>query len=332
MANMIKDGWSGPSQVAFSSSSDQALQYAQQVFAIISALRARGWTVARSSNGTTASAADNIATSADIVFGTEASQAHSWAALVPPTGKGNPTGGVNHRILINCNNSSADTTPQNIDIYLARGTYVGGANGTTTTRPSILAGGVELAVLSHNVIPWTAALAGSFCTWSTDDGDLYVMAKANGDSFFRSLMWIRDDPDNAAGNYNMTIFAANSSTADIVTSGTMQVNGNHRAFLADGTGAVSASAAYCVSFNATLWTNGVEATTSRVHLRDIEILNNASGAGARDFGALVDVLGGPTNVGWNQEDVDATAQNSNQWPVIHRTVGDLAMPCSAVLT
>jgi hypothetical protein len=332
MANLNKDGWTGPNQVTFSSASDQAVQYREKGFGIIDDMRSVGWTSGRSSNGTNAGAGTDFATGRiedadDIVFGTEASQAHSWVEMIPPSGKGNPAMGTAFRVFLNFNNSNADTTPQNVDIYLAVGSYSG---GSTTTRATIT--GVELSVLAHNMIPWTAALAGSMCSWTTEDGDVYFASKANGDSFFRSLMWIRDDPENALGEFTLTLFAISNATADIVTAASLQTTSAHRAFLSDGSGAVSATSGQCIAFALSALTSGQEATTSRVPMRDVELWNNAAAAAGRDFGALVDVRGCPANTGWNHEDVDATVDNSNQWPMIHRTIGDLAMPGDAAIT
>lgn len=327
-----KTGHTGPDQVSFTSSVDQTIQYQEAVFQLIDGLRDCGWTDARGSNSVnTGDASDyangRITQASEVVFGTEASQVHSWVAMFPPTGKGNPGGGGEHTILINCNNANTDTTPQNVDLYLARGTYVGGANGTTTTRPSILAGGFELSVFAWNIIPWTSATAGSHCHWTTDDGDFLIAIKQDGTQAFYSYWTIYDDPINARGNYTMHSHG-NSTTSDIFTSSSI-VAGGHRGMNTAGSAAVTSITPASIAWSAmTSFTNGQESSTSRVPMRDIEVTAN-NGSADRLFGLWPDVVGVPANTGWNDfdtEDIEASA------PMVFRAIGDIMVPGDATIS
>jgi len=317
--------WSGPNQAAFTSSSDQAVQYRQACYSLKTFLLSGGWTVERSSNGTTADGNDNWDSVSDIVFGTEASQAHSWISLIAPTGKGNPSGGSNYRLLLNCDNSNADTTPQTLVFYIARGTYTG---GSTTTRPTIT--GVEDTALTINFIPWTTATGGSICTWYTDDGDVYVGHKADGDTFFRFFWMIRDDLVDSRGNYTMTMSGWTNATSDVVTLGNMTAGTNWRHLRADGSGPSTRALAHSIAFDLNSWPSGAEGSSGRRYWRDVEILANGStSADARDMGLLVDVRGTPANTAWmifDQDDDGASA------PFEMFTIGDLVIPGDSEIT
>ena len=327
---MSNKDWSGsPGQVAFSSAVDQADQYREAVYALINALRARGWTIPRSSNGTTASAADNIASKADIVFGTEASQAHTWAYLKPPVGKGAPIGGVEHTILINCNNSNADTTPQNVDLYLGKGTYVGGAGGTTTTKPTILAGGFEGAVKALNIIPWAAATAGKFSINSADDGDLFMTIKQDAISSIYAWFYVRDDLDNAVGNYVMTMHGS-SSTSDQLTASGINNTANMRGLTTSGGADLAAMECNCLAWDGMgSFTAGKESNTNRVPFRDIEVTNDAA-ANSRQLGIFQDLPGVPANAVFAEFDTEDLL-NTGGTPYLF-VVGDVAIPVEANLT
>jgi hypothetical protein len=326
-----KTGHTGPDQVSFSSAVDQAAQYRQLGFALIAALRAIGYTDARGSNSVnTGNAADyasgRITQASEVVFGTEASQAHSWVCMFPPVGKGNPGGGGEHTIQINFNNSNADTTPQNFDVYLARGTYVGGANGTTTTRPSILAGGFELTVLTLAWIPWAAATAGSFCLWTTEDGDILAGVKRDGVEAFDMYFTMHDDPINGIGNYTMCL-RGNSSTSDILTSSSI-IASQQRAMNTAGDAATTTITPVCTAWSSmSSFTSGHETVTSRVPMRDIEI--NANNSSGRILGLWPDVVGVPNNTVFNELDTEDIESSD---PMIFRTIGDVAVPGDAAIT
>lgn len=330
MANYVKT-WSGPNQVAFTSSADQAVQYRQIVFAIINALKLSGWTVTRSSNGThytgdgTGGVADNIVSVADIAYGAASvPAARTWAYLTPPTGKGNPLT-LGNALLIECDNAAADTTPQNVNITLCTGVA---SSGNTTTLPTI--SGFTGAVLALNVIPWTTAQAGSLCVWYTTDGDVTVMVKLDSVSNFRMWFHIGADANNAVGNYTLRMGGSSSSATDQITTTILTSSTNWRGLLASGAGNNTSVIAQSIPWVAAVnWSNGQEATTTGVIMRDIEINGDNSGTSARIYGLWVDVYGVPANTLFNQQDSN---DNGLSAPFVPRTVGDIMMPCSAAIT
>jgi len=148
----------------------QGAQYQQAGLALISFLRDCGGTVVRSSRGAgSVLASDQLLLTSDIDWGTEASQAHSYGAVQL---------GSQH-VLVNFNDVSADTTPQNIDIYLCQSAYTG---GTLTTRCTESVASTENpSVLTVSLLPWGAMTAGTiFRLWSATAGVGIFWVKENG--------------------------------------------------------------------------------------------------------------------------------------------------------
>src|SRR5262245_47530194 len=88
---------------AFSSAVDQAVQYREAWLSVWLGIVSLADAIVRTCNGVATSATNNILTTSDVVFGTAASQAHSW---------GIARFGVEY-IVWEANGSNADTTPQN---------------------------------------------------------------------------------------------------------------------------------------------------------------------------------------------------------------------------
>lgn len=319
--------WTGPSQVALTSSVSQGAQYQQVGLALHDGFLAAGWTIPSSGNGAgTAGAGDNIAVVADIVHAI-AGSAHSWFVAVPPVGKGSPAGSE-YAVLVDFIEAAGDATPQLINIYLARGTYAGGTN---TNRPTIT-GTEAAAALAHNLIPWAAPGSGSFCVWTTDAGDLYFAVKADADLFFRNLFIATADATNGLGNFRMAIFGASAAAADAITISNLTAAANWKYFLGDGTnpGALALSTK-CTIHIGTIWANsGQEATSGRRIFRDVELITSVATANnQRVLGLLRDVRGVAGGTPFN--DVD-TADNGNSLPFVLRVAGALALPCDAAIT
>lgn len=322
MVTLAKD-WNGPNQAAFSSGSNQVTQYQERVWALKEALVDAGWTVERSCDSSAVSASDNWTTAANVVHGTEASQAHSWICLAAPMGKGNPSGGSEYRLQLNCNVSSASSTPQALDIRLARGTYGG---GSTTTRASIT--GTELSVLAHNIIPWSGAVAGSLCTWFTDDGDVYWAVKADGDSFFRAFGFVRSDDVDSLGSYCATLAGWSNASSDVVTSNNLTTATNQRGFTAAGS-ALTTIACDAMAWSGTIcsnWASGSEGSSGRIFQQDVICGSNA---GTRFLGILVDIRAVPPNAAWMRGDLN---DDGNALPFELLTIGDVMIPCDGEIT
>lgn len=312
-------------QTAFNSAVDQGDQYEQLGLAYVNTfVTGASWTVERSSDGTTAGAGNNITTQADIVWGDAGLDAHSWIVLRPPTGKGNPSGGGQMGIIIDWSESDTDTTPQSIEIFVGHGPLA--TNGSTTTRATLT---TEDQTMALNVIPWAAATAGSYVTWTNSNNDVLLGVKQNGNNFFEAFNIYASDPDNATGNNTLWVFGQ-SSTVDVVTATNMTSSALYRNMLGDASPAATAVGMIGVSFELTNWTNGQNSDSSTVPWRDIELASNSGTAGnARHLGLFRDVLCAPNNTPFNTLDQnDDGASSPYEW----RSIGALVVPSNAVIT
>ncbi len=318
--------WTGPEQTALTSSVDQGAQYRQLGFNFIDMLRDLcGYTVEASSDGggVNFGAGDFIVDEADIVWGTADTQNHSYALLRPPSGKGSPSSAPGFGVIIDFNNSNADATPQSISLYLGFGNTL--TSGDANSRPTLQN---EESVLTINMVPWTAPVAGSFCRWENTNNDFVFAVKADGEAFFRAIFIIASDPDNALGDNTMWM-QASASTTDQVTDSSLTVATSFRNMLADGTAAPTNVALYSTAFELTALTNGQEAVTGRVPWRDVEVIGNGSTASGRILGLFRDVLACPRNTPFNQRDPD---DDGGEAPYEWIAIGDILLPSDAEIT
>jgi hypothetical protein len=324
MAN-FSYAWTGPAQVALTSSVDQGAQYRQIVFALIDYLRDLcGYTIERSCDGVTAGAGDLIVDESDIVWGTENTENHSWALLRPPTGKGNPSGGGQLGVIVNCDHiNAADLTPQNVNLILGHGPVL--TNGDTETRCTLQ---TEDNALQITIVPWAEPISGSICRYENSNNDLIFLVKANGELFFRTAVIIASDPDNAIGNNTLWMFAV-GTVVDCLTVSQLAGQANFRSLRADGTNPSASVAMHSSALNLSNWTNGQEAVQGRVPWRDIEILSNGIGTEARNLGLFRDVLACPPQTPFNQADPN---DDGGEAPYEWRSIGDLVVPSNADVT
>jgi hypothetical protein len=318
--------WTGPEQTALTSSVDQGAQYRQLGFNFIDMLRDLcGYTVEASSDGggVNFGAGDFIVDEADIVWGTGDTQDHSYALLRPPAGKGNPSSAPGFGIIVDFTNANVDATPQTVVLVFGFGNTL--TNGDANSRPTLQN---EESTVTINLVPWTAPVAGSFCRWENTNNDFVFAVKADGELFFRCIIIIASDPDNALGNNTLWMLAS-AATNDQVTDSNFGSAVGFRNMLADGTAAATNVTLFSSAFGLTSWTNGQEAVTGRVLWRDVEVLSNGSGASARVLGLFRDVLSCPRNTPFNQRDPD---DDGAEAPYEWIGIGDILLPSDAEIT
>lgn len=312
--------WGSSIANPFSSAVDQAIQYREAVFGLHTALLAAGWTVERSCDSVSVSASNTWLSAANCVFGTETSQAHAWNCYLSPLGKGRPGAG-RYRLMLNCNNSNADATPNNLELYMCYGAYTG---GSTTTRAS--AGSTETAVITWAMLNFTGAITGRFCYWYTSDGDVYFGIKHDGTSFFRSFFMIHDDLTNSRGNFVMSMWAlGNATNADVFTTTLYQAITNRRNFNADGTGAAASQERVTPRssiWDIALWTNGLETSTNSIPRREADLFNNVTSP-CRDLGLTVDAWSVPLTTPFN------TIEDGDADPIRLRCISMIMLPTVA---
>lgn len=289
--------WASSLNNAFSSTNVD-VQYQEILYGMLQAFLSGNWTVEASSNGTTADTGNQISSASDIIVAADG-VAHTWFSLVPPTGKGNPTGGVQFRVLFDCVDASAPLT--SVSIYLATGSY--DPAYVTTSKPSIT--GTEDTAISIAIIPWTAA-AGRYSVWYTTDGDIYLGGKLDADDAFRSFFTINDDPYSALGNWTMRIFAATNAT-DAVTLTALGGSSSWRNLTQAGaSNSVARCAGRSTNTDLSTWTSGEEDSTGFVRTEPIATTTNHS-TFSRDLGFLVDVVSVPPQTPFNLTDVNDSA-------------------------
>lgn len=157
--------------VATTSAIDQVVQYRQICFALHT-LMLQVSTIVSSSNGTTtAGAGNNIASAADIVFNTGATN-HAWATYFL---------GGNTYVQFDFNADAADLTPQLVTAYICQAAYTG---GSLTTRPSPSVADRESSAFAISLVPWAAPVAGHFtATWSPAAQIFYFLVKQDGAAY-----------------------------------------------------------------------------------------------------------------------------------------------------
>lgn len=189
MATLTKT-WTHDVNNVIANTLTQVQQYQELFFALHSAFVAAGYTVVASSDGTTASAGDNIASTADVVVGGGTS-ARTWALYEFP-----PSAQNKGQVLLEAEDT-ATTTPQDIR-------YTFSSLDFDISSISASAAPVEPSVLSYyqtdSVIlrDWTTPVDGVWHSIVSDRGDVIFFAKRQSSTFNDFECWIRcDDPAEA---------------------------------------------------------------------------------------------------------------------------------------
>lgn len=316
--------WTGPTQAALASSV-QVEQY-QDLFLLYHAqLKARGYTVSRSSDGTTAADSDLVSERADVIWGT-GSQAKSWVLYYAPSGKGKQAGSPGLGLLMLAQNINTDTTPNAVQFKMGAGAL------TTAGSHTIIPAFNSESQLSFSSVPQNSDGAASTAIWTNSNDDLYVGFKRSGDVFFSSFLIVADDhrafPLGCSGN-NGLFLIANGSTAStgaivasMFSSGTMAVSAS---------GAIQASVtANANVLTATNWPAGKDAPSGLVPFEELVVLNNSAASGGttcRVHGRLIDARAVPQATPFNE--IDALDDGVSLPYRLRCLGGNLALPSNA---
>jgi hypothetical protein len=280
---------------AFSSSSDQAVQFREMFLAVWNLFIAAGWTPTRSSNGTTAGAGNNITTTGDVVLGTAnfgtrvLTLSPTWGVLRSPAGWLSSGGLI--EILFVVNNTDPDTTPQTAPIVCCSGTYSG---GDINTLPSFT--GVETAVLTSgdDIIPWTTVQTGRYATWRSSRGDVKFGVKVEGTAQWRHFQLITSQvtgDGGGQGNNRFGMFAFSSAGANVLTRANLSNAGNWAGFDTGGAFTDSPLLDTSIASGTASWTNGLDFTGETISV-PFDMFANFATRG-RYLGTVVDITACP---------------------------------------
>ena len=290
--------------VAFTSQVDQQVQYREACFNHKEAFVAAGWTVIDSVNGTGSAPAgtDTWNTTSDIVFAAGGSN-HSWCQLRSPSGF--LTDSETMDIVLDCNNASPDTTPQQMELYCATTPVFSG--GTATARPT---SAEETTVLTNgrNIIPWTAVTSGRWTSYYTSRGDVWFGVKPEGILEWRHVNHLfSNDNSNGGGegNKRFVLFGRSDASFDVFFSSTLVSAANYRGLSPAGTDQDSANGA-CTAWDVTTWSGGISAGGQTISA-PIDIFFDQSTRG-RPLGTWPDMYGVPTSLTAGTLDDSETGQ------------------------
>lgn len=171
------------------------------------------WTVARSSNGTTASAADNWAAVADIVRNTEGN-VHSWIVFRSPISVGFLPSTQFVEILINCDTAATELV--SVSFAVGSNPFAG---GTTTNAPTLPTNGVSIGNIQ--IVENTPTLAPHRQHfWRSEEGDIFCTISRDGSGAFGSILlaWQGEGGD-AADVWPCTLNAISQAalSANVIT-------------------------------------------------------------------------------------------------------------------
>lgn len=293
---------------------NQSEQYRNLVLRMKRYIVARGWTVVSSSNGVTASAADNWATVADIVFNTNGN-AHSWIVLQSPAafhaGSGNST-----YLLIACENPSGDATPDILEIYKSTADWTGGTN---TNNPTTA--GTNSNFVNNSFLP-TAFNAQTLHMLGTTVGEFYIFVSEDGSGLVETLLAFPRPDNGEAVQWPGIGFFDRSPSGLILTN--IESNVNWEGFNESGLVALSGlSWRSTVSQSTTAnWTNGNSNISASAPDASVDIINNQV-AQCGYYGRIIDVRASAQGV------TDGDNQQGDPDPFVRYKLGPLWVPFPA---
>jgi hypothetical protein len=302
--------WTIAINQTFSTAVDQQVQFREACYALKVLMVAAGWTVTRSSDGTTAGAADYWTSAAALEINTSGSGA--WVTLTSPVGWASATASI----VLYINNASADTTPQTMAIRGTTGTYSGGSVSALPT-----ASATETAVsATPNILGHATVVDARYSTWRSSRGDVMFAVKTAGVSGFTAFVCINS---NAAGNGggrgdNRWWITQITNSSDCLTRAVL-ISGSYTGSLASGGSAVGpVLMASGVAWSATGWTSGLDYSGETV-MSIVEATTNETLTG-RQLGQWIDTYAVPTSLAFGVLDDSETAQTQRRV-----CVGDIAI-------
>lgn len=282
---------------AFSSSSDQTIQFQEACYRAKVTATAAGWAVVRSSDGTTAGAADYWTSAGALEINTSGNGA--WIVLSSPASWSSAT--VYLLMYINASGSNPVAMP----VRMSTATYT---SGSTSALPTTA--GVETAVsTTPNILGHTSAATAYYYTWRTSRGDFAFATRLGSVSGLNSWLAVYSNTDasgGGSGNLRAWVHQVTNAASVFATLGVASAFGTSflKALAPDGSVArtiTSTSPAWAASS----WTSGlaVDGTTLDA---TIDLIDNAS-AGRR-LGQWIDVYGAPTSLPFGETISSESAQ------------------------
>lgn len=267
---------------------DQAIQYQEIWYAQHASLVAAGWTVLRSSDGTTASAANNIASASDVVIDVN-TNAHTWAVYRSPADW--LTGSDFLYLLFSTNNTAADTTPQIATKQFSTTDWDGGS-WDETTNPTTTGTTTSVATSGDDIIPWTTATTGRYMTQYSSRGDWRFGVKIEGTGqwrHFEILQSMSDAVGGGHGDYRFAYYASSSASTEVLTVSSLGNATNWRGLDAGGNNNDNPEAA-CTMFGVGSWINGVD-FSGQIVTAPIDLMADITGGRGRWLGTIPDLWG-----------------------------------------
>lgn len=292
-------------------------QLRQVGFAFHTWMLAMGATVEASSDGAgTADTNDNIASAANIVFGTPGVEQHTWVIYTM-------TDGVRSVwFKVEFANAAAATDPRTLHIYRSQGAYDVSGVLSDITAPSTLAADRESAALTVYILPWgTGPVAGTInYQWSAAEKVGWFMVKQDGSDLDVAGVLI----DRAAADDD---FADGRRDWLIMTTGTLSFFGWQNCY-ATSAGGASSVGGYDGTAGSTIpawatagavgWANGLPAD-GRVRLYAVKWMSNVVDQEDRRVCGVSRLFRRPaTNTVTNDTDPQDPVGEPWEWRVIAR--------------
>lgn len=278
---------------AWSSSSDQAVQFQETAYQIKTTAVAAGWTVTRSSDGTTAGAADYWTSASALEVNTSGNGA--WVVMSSPASWASST--VYLLFYINASGSN----PQAAPIRMSTAAYTGGSTSALPTT----AGTETTASSTPNILGHTSAATGYYYTWRTSRGDFAVATRLGSLSGFNSWLAVYSNTDaSGAGRGNLRAWVHQfASTSNVFVTTTFSIS--YLKSVTPSGSAAASLASTCPAWTATAWGSGLDVAGETVY-SPIWLVDNTSAG--RFLGQWVDVYGNPTALAVGTLDDDESAQ------------------------
>jgi hypothetical protein len=277
---------------------DQAVQYRELFLTTHSLIKAAGWTVLRSSDGTTADATDNVSVVGDVVFGTAGSQTLTWVVYRSPVGWLDASAVVH--MLFSAENANSDTTPQAMRRYFSAGEFTG---GTTTVLPTS-ASATTTHPAGTNYVPWTTAQTGYMFTQRSSRGDFRVGVKQAGNASFGFLEIIQANTDASGGGTSGNRFMFYAEQGPTITN--LAAGNSWRGITADGS-AVATTECGSVFSTISSWAAGLDSEGELI-TAPFEVFHDMTLGRGRWLGTLADVWSTPAGTTFGLLDDSESAQ------------------------
>lgn len=304
MVTLVKT-WATDINNAFSSAVNQQTQYREAVYNLHEWIQGMtGATREWSCDSVTASSADNITSTSDIVYGVDGTNILSYFVY---------NLGNDQRILVVCNETAADTTPQTIDIYFCSTSYA--LHGTPlSNRPVPADAARECAVISIDIIPWASPVAGYWNAWRSSSGDLvFCVKEASTLPAVGFIIASGTSPGNSA--YHKTVFGYSGTDAIAEVDNPAY----WRSHTAPGVAMSNAAHALSVASLITGWATGLD-SASRVLYFGWVLAGITGSPENRCNGIWEDVYARPINTVLNERD----SSDTDAW--ILQALPPLALP------